>query len=66
MLPVMSGLNLDLELVPGVRIEMLPGVGHTPIVEDPVTTARVLLEFATSQASQADRGARQPAKGEQT
>jgi pimeloyl-ACP methyl ester carboxylesterase len=32
-------------VVPGVRIEVLPGVGHTPPVEEPETTARLLLEF---------------------
>jgi pimeloyl-ACP methyl ester carboxylesterase len=34
--------------VPGARVELLPGVGHTPVIEDPQTTARLLLDFATS------------------
>jgi pimeloyl-ACP methyl ester carboxylesterase len=34
--------------VPGARVELLPGVGHTPIVEDPQTTARLLLAFASA------------------
>jgi pimeloyl-ACP methyl ester carboxylesterase len=32
--------------VPGTRVELLPGVGHTPMLEDPQTTERLLLDFA--------------------
>jgi pimeloyl-ACP methyl ester carboxylesterase len=35
-------------VVPGARIELLPGVGHTPMMEDPQATGRLLLDFAES------------------
>jgi pimeloyl-ACP methyl ester carboxylesterase len=37
--------------VPGARVELLPGLGHTPIIEDPETTARLLLDFASAAQS---------------
>ena len=32
-------------MIPDVRIELLDGVGHTPMLEDPQTTARLLSDF---------------------
>jgi pimeloyl-ACP methyl ester carboxylesterase len=33
-------------VVPGARVELLARVGHTPMLEDPERTARLLLDFA--------------------
>jgi pimeloyl-ACP methyl ester carboxylesterase len=34
--------------VPGARVAVLPGVGHTPMLEDPQATSALLREFAAS------------------
>ncbi|QYC43284.1 Tropinesterase [Nonomuraea coxensis DSM 45129] len=35
----------DYRAVPGARIELIPGVGHTPVLEDAPRTAELLLSF---------------------
>jgi pimeloyl-ACP methyl ester carboxylesterase len=35
-------------VVPGARVELLPGVGHTPMQEDPQATGQLLLDFAAA------------------
>ncbi|MFF4193316.1 alpha/beta fold hydrolase [Nonomuraea sp. NPDC001831] len=42
----------DYRVVPGAEIELLPGLGHTPILEDPQQTAIPLLAFTTTHAKQ--------------
>jgi hypothetical protein len=34
--------------VHGARVELLPGVGHTPMLEDPHTTGKLLPDFAAA------------------
>lgn len=36
------------QAVPGARVELLPGVGHSPMLEDPQTTGKLLLDFASA------------------
>ncbi|MEU8764146.1 alpha/beta fold hydrolase [Streptomyces sp. NPDC048659] len=34
------------DVVPGVRVEMVPGIGHMPMLEAPEPVGRLLLDFA--------------------
>jgi pimeloyl-ACP methyl ester carboxylesterase len=45
------------ELVPGSRLEIFPGAGHFPHLDDPLRFVRVLLDFIdTSEPAQVDAG----------
>ncbi|MEV0148264.1 MULTISPECIES: alpha/beta hydrolase [unclassified Nonomuraea] len=48
-----SSSAADYGVVSGVKVEMLPGLGHSPILEDPPRTATVLLAFTAIHAGQA-------------
>jgi pimeloyl-ACP methyl ester carboxylesterase len=43
-----SSLASAYQAVPGARVELLQGVGHSPMLEDPQTTGKLLLDFAAA------------------
>lgn len=49
-----SSFAADYRAVPGAQVELLPGVGHSPILEDPPSTAALLLAFTAIHAAQAN------------
>jgi pimeloyl-ACP methyl ester carboxylesterase len=46
-----SSSAADYRTVPGAKVELLPGLGHSPILEDPPRTAAPLLTFAAIHAT---------------
>jgi len=38
----------DYRAVPGATVQLLPGVGHTPMLEDPEATGALLLDFVAA------------------
>ncbi|HEY2314023.1 MAG TPA: alpha/beta hydrolase [Streptosporangiaceae bacterium] len=46
-----SSSAADYRVVPGARVDMLPGLGHTPILEDPARTASSLLAFTANRTA---------------
>ncbi|MER7684550.1 alpha/beta fold hydrolase [Streptomyces sp. NPDC097610] len=49
-----SASAADYRAVPGATVELLPGLGHSPLLEDPPRTAVPLLAFTTIHAVRVD------------
>ncbi|GAA3368539.1 hypothetical protein GCM10020367_07300 [Streptomyces sannanensis] len=46
----------DYTAVPGARVETLPGLGHSPMLEDPQQTMALLLPFLEAHAPDLNQG----------
>lgn len=53
----------DYRAVPGAGVEMLPGAGHTPILEEPRRTADLLLAFADRVPRHSEGPLNRPSRG---
>ena len=53
-----SSYAADYLAVPGAHVEMLPGLGHSPLLEDPQRTATLLLAFTATHVAHTDRTTR--------
>ncbi|WRZ87922.1 alpha/beta hydrolase [Streptomyces sp. NBC_01007] len=49
-----SSSAFDYHAVPGAKVELLPGLGHSPLLEDPPRTATPLLAFTAIHAIRVD------------
>ncbi|MFJ3791308.1 alpha/beta fold hydrolase [Kitasatospora sp. NPDC090091] len=49
-----SSSAADYRAVAGAQVELLPGLGHSPLLEDPVRTAASLLAFTTIHTGRVD------------
>jgi len=52
------------EDVPGVRTALVEGAGHSPNVEQPEKTARLILEFAQDPGDEAESPPKKQGKGD--
>lgn len=48
--------SADYRVVPGANVELLPGAGHTPILEEPQRTATILLAFTENPTTPTPKG----------
>src|ERR1700754_2020225 len=47
-----SSSAAEYRAVPGATVELLPGIGHSPVLEDPQRTTELLLAFTANHAAQ--------------